>query len=318
MKRVWTIPEIVPAVLFVLVFVGAAIWNRYFLDFGYLLDTTSIYAESALLAIGMTFVIVAGGIDLSVASMLALVACVTAKLMSTGMSPWIAGLLALGLGLGLGLMNGALVAYAKLPSFLVTLGTMALFRGAAQALMGSASVRAPDAFSGVDRMVVGGYKAQAPLLIVVVGFLIAAVVLHRTIFGRHCMAVGTNERASFFAGVDTARVKLVTFGISGFLAGVGALMMDSRLGVARYDHARGMELDAIAATVLGGVAITGGRGTMGGVAIAIALLMVVRTAMGLANISPDLQLMAIGCVMIFSVASTMGLARVSGRRRPSR
>lgn len=318
MKRSWALPELVPAVLFVVVFSGAAIWNRYFLDFGYLLDTTSIYAESALLAIGVTFVIVAGGIDLSVASILALVACVTAKLMASGMSPWLAGGLGIALGTALGLVNGALVAYAKLPSFLVTLGTMALFRGAAQALMGSASVRLPDGFAGVDRMVVAGYKAQAPLVIVLVAFVVAAFALHRTIFGRHCFAVGTNERASFFAGVDTPRVKLATFAISGLMASVGALMMDSRLGVARYDHARGMELDAIAAAVLGGVAITGGRGTIGGVAIAIALLMVVRTAMGLANISPDLQLMAIGCVMIFSVASTMGLARASARRRPSR
>lgn len=305
-------PEVVPAMLLVATFAAAAVWNPAFLDGAYLLGATSLYAELALLTLGVTYVIVSGNIDLSIASNLALCACVVAKLSAAGVPILLAALVGVACGAALGALNGLLVAYGRLPSFLVTLGTLALYRGAAQALMGSASLPLPEQFVGADRTTLAW--VPLPLLIVVFFALDAGLVLHRTIFGRWVFATGTNEQAAWFAGVPTKKVKLAVFTIAGTLAGVGALLIDSRLGVARFDHARGMELDAITAAVLGGVGIFGGRGTVVGTMLALLLVAVVRTALGLANVGAETQLTIIGLLLVTSVAASDGLDRLSRRR----
>jgi len=304
-------PETVTVGLLILAFVGGAILSPFFLDVGFLFNYTSLFIEVGIMAIGMTFVIISGNIDLSVASTLALVASVAGVLffdLSIPMALTI--VLALGLGAALGWFNGLMVTRMKLPSLAVTLATLALYRGAAQILVGddsrpklawSRDVTFPEWFVGIHRIYIPGTPIPVPLVIFIVLAIVMGIVLHRTIFGRWTYSIGTNQQAARFSGVPTDRVKLLIFTLSGFLSGLAGLMMVSRLGVARYDHARGWELDVITAVVLGGTDIFGGRGTMFGTVVAYLLLIFLRTGMGVANIKAESQLAVIGSLLIISI-----------------
>jgi rhamnose transport system permease protein len=307
MRRLLHWPELVPAVLLVVAFIGGALASRFFLDANYLLDRTTIYAEIGLMVVGMTFVIICGQIDLSVASTLALVACVTAKI-AVHQSIGVAIVVGLGLGAALGAINGALVAYAKMPSFLVTLATLALYRGIAQALLGSESIPLPPKFTGVHEVYLP-YPIPVMLVLVVLVAVILGLVLHRSVFGRWLYATGSNEQAAEFGAVPVARVKFTVFVLSGLLAGIGGILMDSRLGVARFDHAKGFELDVITATVLGGTSIYGGKGSMLGALLAFFLIFFVRTGLGLANVTAEYQLTAVGTLLVFAVAANTFVER---------
>lgn len=315
MKRIFARREMVPAVLAILAFAVGAFASPYFLDARYLLDASSLYVEIGLLALGMTLVIVAGHIDLSVASILALVACVTAKLLNSGWSPAMALPTGLALGTALGWLNGAIVARLKLPSFVVTLATMAAYRGAAQVLVGSESAKVPANLIGIDFSTVPETPIPLPLAILVVTAILVGLVLHRTVLGRWIVACGTNERAAFFSGVPTPRVTATVFAMSGFLAGFAGLIIGSRLGVARFDHGRGMEVDAITAVVLGGASIAGGSGTVLGTGLALLLIALLRTGMGVANVTAEYQLAAVGTLLVVSVIVGNLADRVRSSRR---
>ena len=302
MRKVLTWPELIPAILLIIAFIAGTRESTFF-SFHYLLDSTTTVAEIGLMIVGMTFVIVCGEIDLSVASNLALVACATAKLAQHFSLPIavVAGLLC---GALLGAFNGVLVAYGKLPSFLVTLATYALFRGVAQALVGSESIALPPKFTGVDTIFFP-YPIPATLVLVLFVALGLGLVLHTTVFGRWLYAVGSNEQAALYSSVPTARLKLGVFVLSGLLSGLGGILMDSRLGVARFDHARGFELDVITATVLGGASIYGGKGSMLGSVLAFFMIYFVRAGLGLANVTAEYQLAIVGTLLIFAVGLNM-------------
>jgi rhamnose transport system permease protein len=221
--------------------------------------------------------------------------------------------LALGFGAFLGWINGVLVTRIRLPALAVTLATLALYRGAAQVLVGddsrprlawSRDVVFPEWFVGIHRVYIPGTPIPVPLVLFVILAIVLGIVLHRTIFGRWVFAIGTNQQAARFSGVPTDRIKVLIFTLSGFLSGLAGLIMVSRLGVARYDHARGWELDVITAVVLGGTDIFGGRGTMFGTVMAYLLLIFLRTGMGVANIKAESQLAVIGSLLIISVLAS--------------
>jgi len=288
-------------------FVGSRL-STQFLDASYLLDTTSVYIETGIIATAMTFIIISGNIDLSVASTLALVACVTGVLHAEhGLAMGPAIICGLLLGALLGFFNGLLITWLRLPSLTVTLGTFALYRGLAQVLLGDHSVsNFPDWFVGIDsihiaRTLFHNPPIPAPLIIFLVLALIAGAVLHRTVLGRWTYAIGTNSTASRYSGIAVDRVTLLLFTFSGFLAGLSGLIMTSRLGIAKYDMGLGLELDAITAVVLGGTDIFGGRGTMFGTVITFFLIVVLRTGMGLHNIKPEQQMLVLGLLLIFSI-----------------
>ncbi len=307
MRRILHWPELAPAILVVLAFIAGALESPYFLDYRYLLEHTTLFAEIGLMVIGMTLVIVCGQIDLSVASNLALVACLSAKLAANQSIPVVV-VAALAMGGSLGAFNGVLVAYAKLPSFLVTLGTLAFYRGAAQAIAGSESISLPDRIKGIDQIYL---PYPVPLTLVLVLFFAIGIglVLHWSIFGRWLFAIGSNEPAAKFAAIPTARVQLAVFVISGVLAGLGGVLMDSRLGVARFDHAKGFELDVITATVLGGASIYGGKGSMLGAILAFFLIYFVKTGLGLANVLAEYQLACVGTLLVVAVGLNIALRR---------
>jgi len=218
--------------------------------------------------------------------------------------------LALLLSLGLGAFNGWLVTRMKLPALAVTLATLALYRGAAQVLVGddsrpklawSRDIVFPDWFVGIHRVYIPGTSIPLPLVIFIVLAIILGIVLHKTTFGRWVYAIGTNEEAARYAGVPVRRVKMAIFALMGLLSGLAGLIMVSRLSVARYDHARGWELDVITAVVLGGTDIFGGRGSMFGSVAAFLLIIFLRTGMGVANVKAESQLAVIGTLLIVAI-----------------
>jgi rhamnose transport system permease protein len=290
---------LIPGVLLLLSIILASRLSPHFLDARYLLDTSTLYAEMGLLALAMTLVIISGNIDLSVGSIMVLVACLAAKFFEMGLGIPAVVFLSLIIGSSLGSLNGYLIAKLKLPSFLMTLGTMAIARGAAQAMMGPSSVKLPKAFTGLDQSLVLGLPW--PLTIFLLCAVLIGILLHRTVFGRWVTGVGSNEKAALFSGVPVDRVKILVFGLSGLMAAGAALMMDSRYGVARHNFALGIELEAITVAVLGGAAIKGGEGTILGTTFALFLFMVIKTAMGVANVKPEYQLTAIGVLLILAV-----------------
>ncbi len=303
-----------PALLVLLAFAIGAVQSPYFLDARYLFDSSTLYVETGLLAIGMTLVIISGNIDLSVASILALVAVVSGKLLEAGWPVPAVFATALSLGVVLGLINGALVAYAALPSFMVTIATLALYRGIAHAMLGSESVMVPPSFSGIDFATVPGTPIPISLPLLLVIGLLAGLVLHKSLLGAWIYSQGANERASFFSGVPTQGVKLAVFGISGLMAALAALHIDSRLGVARYDHARGLEVDVITAVVLGGTAIAGGKGSIAGTLLALLLIALLRTGMGVANVKAEYQLAVIGGLLVLTMVFSNLAERYAARR----
>jgi rhamnose transport system permease protein len=311
MWRWMTAPETYSAALLAAGFAVCAATVPRFLDSGYLFDRSSLYIETGLVALAMTFVIVGGHIDLSAGAMLALCGCVGAGLVGNGVPAVPAAVLVLLLGCALGFVNGLLVARCRLPSLVVTLATMAVYRGAAQVLVGDHSLSVPEHLAGVDRCNVAGTPAPAPLVILIGTAVVLGLVLHRTVFGRRIVAMGTNADAARYAGVPVSRTTVAVFVMSGAIAAVGSMLMVSRVAVARYDHALGMELSAITAVVLGGASIFGGRGTVFGTVLAIALIACLQTGMGVANVKAEYQQTASGALLIVAVL----LSNIAGRLR---
>ncbi len=311
MRRLFRHPEAVTLALLAIAFAAGALQSPYFLDATYLLDASTLHVETGLLALGMTFVIVGGQIDLSVASNMALSACLVAIALEAGLPMPLAILLGPAAGAALGAINGLVVVWARLPSFVVTLGTMALYRGVAQILLGPSSVALPKEFAGFDRLGVGPVPTSLIALLAIAAAL--GLLLHRGVFGRRVFAIGANEEAALYSGIPVARAKVAVFALCGMLCGLAALHLDSRLGVSRFDLARGAELDAITAVVLGGASIYGGRGSILGTVLALFLLAVLKTGMGLANVKAEYQLAAIGALLILAVLSSNALLS----RRPA-
>jgi rhamnose transport system permease protein len=304
-------PELVVTALLLAAFVVSGLLSPYFLDASFIFRQVLLYMEIGIMALGATLVIISGNLDLSMAGLLAMVACVTAYLHAQVRLPMeLCIALGLLLGTAAGAFNGYFVAVLGLPSLLVTLATMALYRGVAQILLGDHSIQDfPQWFQGIDRHVIPGTPIPAPFLIFLGLAVVLGLVLHRSIFGRWVYALGTNAKASYFSGVPTRRVKLLLFALSGFLCGLAGLMLDSRLLVARYDHATGWELEAITAVVLGGTAITGGRGSIYGTVVALFLMAILRTGMGVANVKVESQLAVTGTLLVVAVLMSNALAR---------
>jgi rhamnose transport system permease protein len=307
-------PETIAALLLAAGFTLSAILVPGFLDVSYLLDRSTIDMEAGLIAITMTFVIAAGHIDLSVASILALTAAIVAKLnisLNVPLTPLVIAAPFIG-GL-LGAVNGTIVTRLGLPSLVVTLATMASYRGVTQVLIGDASMRAPGWFVGFDKLWPAGLMPW-PVLVFLVTAIALSLVLHKTLFGRYVLAIGTNPQAALYSGVPVARATLAIFILSGVASGGAAMMMFSRLGSTRWDAARGMELDVITAVVLGGASIFGGRATVIGSVIALLLIFALHTAMGLTDISVQKQNGAVGVLLIATVLLSSGMARLRGQR----
>jgi rhamnose transport system permease protein len=292
--------EVVPFALLIIASIVSTLLSPYFFAVDNLRDMTSQFMEEGLMALPMTMVIICANIDLSVGSILGLVSLGFGLRYVSGWPIELDMIFALALGASLGGINGLLVTRLRLPSLVVTLGTLALFRGMAQVLDGDGQVSSyPDWFVGIDQRYVLGIPA--PLLIFAGCAIVFGLVLHRTTFGRLVYAIGSNEEACRFSAIPVDRIKLIVFVLSGLMSGAGAVMITSRLGSSRWDVGLGFELDVITAVVLGGTDIFGGKGSILGTLFALFTIGVVRNGMGLANYNGDEQSMVIGALLVLSI-----------------
>ncbi|MBE2233130.1 MAG: ABC transporter permease [Anaerolinea sp.] len=276
--------------------------SPYFLDARNLSRTSSDFMEIGLMMLPMVFIIITGGIDLSVASNLAMCASFMGWLFMRGVPIWPAALAALLLGATGGLFNGLLVARVKLPPLVVTLGTYAFYRGVAYVLLGDQAARGyPAGFTFIGQGKLPGTLIPFSVALFIVLAIVFGLVLHRTTFGRTLFAIGNNENATAYSGVPVARTKIIVYTISGLMAGLAGIVLAARFGSTRPDIGLGLELAVITAAVLGGVDINGGIGTMGGAVLSLLLIGLLRFGMGLLNIQGQVQGMVIGLLLILSI-----------------
>jgi rhamnose transport system permease protein len=276
--------------------------SPYFLDARNLSRTSSDFMEMGIMMLPMVFIIIAGGIDLSVASNLGMCASFMGWLFMQGVNIWVAALAALVLGSLAGLLNGVLVARVKLPPLVVTLGTYAFYRGVAYVLLGDQAARDyPAAFTFIGQGKLPGTLIPFSVLLFGLLAIVFGLVLHRTTFGRYTFSIGNNENATLYSGVPVARVKMILFTVSGLMAALAGLVLAARFGSTRPDIGGGLELSVITAAVLGGVDINGGTGTMVGAVLSLLLIGLMRFGMGLLNIQGQVQGVVIGLLLILSI-----------------
>lgn len=274
-----------------------------------LLDTMPIL----LIALPMTLVIATGEIDLSVASVVGLASVVTGVLTQAGMPFMLAAFFALvagGLG---GALNGFLVTVVGLPSLAVTIGSLALFRGLAVGLLGTTAVTDfPEFWTDLAKAKLGGTSLPVVTLLFLVLLVLFTVLLHFTPFGRGIFAAGLSKEAAHFSGVRVERTKFILFILTGLVSALAGIYYTLRYGSARGDNATGLELQVIAAVLLGGVSIFGGRGAIHGVIFGVLLIGVLASALRLANVTADVINIITGLLLVASVVSTSVLAWFRG------
>ena len=288
------------ALIILMVFVS--ILNPAFLQSNNLLNLMRQLIINGFIALGMTFVILTGGIDLSVGSTLALTSAIFAGLLQNGMNTGLAILIALVLGLVLGLLNGILITKGKLAPFIVTLATMTIFRGLTLVYTDGRPIAGPRddfAFKFLGKGQFLGIPFQVILFIL--AFLVLWMILNKTALGRKIYAVGGNEKASFISGINIDKVKIWVYVISSLMAVLSGLVLTSRLNSAQPTAGAAHEMDAIAAVVLGGTSMTGGSGSLTGTLIGILILGVLNNGLNLLGVSSFYQQIVKGIVILIAV-----------------
>lgn len=300
-RSLFASPLALPLIGLIVVSVLMGLASDNFFSVSNLLNVLRQVSIVAILAVGMTFVILTGGIDLSVGAVMAFSGTIAAGLMVNMGMPAGVGLLAgLLVGFGLGMFNGILVAWGRMPAIIVTLATMGIARGLGLIYSGGYPISGlPSWISwfGVGRIGI----VPVPVIAMVLVYLVAWVLLHRTAFGRHVYAIGGNETAAKLSGVKTERVKLAVYTISGVTACLAALILTGRLMSGQPNAGVGFELDAIAAVVLGGTAIAGGRGLILGTLIGAVLLGILNNGLNLMGINPYLQDVIKGFIILLAI-----------------
>ncbi len=273
----------------------------------------------ALLALGVAPVIIAGDIDISIAAMLALCGVFMAKLWVDGMDIWIAALLAVALGGVLGLINGMFVVLLELPSLAITLGTLGAYTGVAFLIIGGAAItNFPLGLVRLGSGTIGHSQFEISTAVVVGLLLMLTFVVHATSFGRGLFAVGAGRQAALFSGIAVTRTRLIAFVISGLFAALAAVFYLGNYDTAQATIANDQLLPAITAVILGGVSAYGGTGTIPGVALAVILLALLESALGLAGVSGQAQTIAVGVLLILAIGARTLIQAVSNLRRPTR
>jgi len=298
--------------------------NPAFLHPDNLLEMSRFFVETGLVALAMTPIIITGGIDLSVGSMVGL--CVVVMGLAwrhLHVGPGVGLALGMAVGAVAGLGNGAFVAWVRVPPLIVTLATMALYRGLALGLGASSPVSDfPQSYYELGQSyytVLGVMQVPQQLPVFIIVLALVAIVLHRTVFGRYVYAIGHNERGAWFAGVPVARTKLLLYVFSGLMAGLAGAIFLSRVATAKADAGTLMELDAITVCVLGGVSITGGRGTVLGSLLGLLIVSSLVRGLTMARVPFEDQKIILGAVLIVAafvhqMVGARGTKRTKERR----
>lgn len=295
-------------VVFVALCLVLSLSTPHFLTLGNLLNVALQTVINAIMAVGLTVVIISAGIDLSVGSILALAGVTLGYALHAGWPVSLAILAALAVGLACGTVNGLLVAYGRLPAFIATLGMMSVARGGALLVSGGRPV---SGFSESFRWLATGEAAAIPVPVILMGLVYVAAhfVLRRTKFGRYVYAMGGNEEAALLSGVPVARYKVGLYGVCGVTAALAAVVLTARLNSAQPIAGLGYELDAIAAAVIGGTSLMGGQGSVIGTLVGALIMGVLRNGLNLLDVSSFLQQVVLGAVIITAVLLDMTLKR---------
>jgi rhamnose transport system permease protein len=269
-----------------------------------LLNQGRLMAEVALVALPMTFIIITGGIDLSVGSIMGLTAILLGVLwQNVGLPLPAAIVLAVAAAALCGFGNGLGITRLKVPPLIMTLATLALYRGLAEGISQARSVRGyPEWFFVLGQGQVFGVPTQ--LWLVVIAVIVFWVVLERTTFGRSLYAIGHNETAARYSAIRVDRIKLITYTLSGLMSGIAGVIFVSRVSTTRSDMGTGLELDVIAAVVLGGTSIFGGVGTIAGTVLGFTLIQLLKNGLALTGVKGDATIVVIGTVLILSILVT--------------
>jgi len=297
----WLRHETILGALTVLALVVLAILSDKFFTADNLLNQGRLMSEVGLVALAMTFVIVTGGIDLSVGSILGLTAILLGVFwQNVGMPLPIAIVMAIACGTLAGLANGLIITRFKVPPLIATLATLALYRGLAEGISQARSVRGyPEWFFFFGQGEILGVPVQLWLLGILT--VVAAVILGLTPFGRATYAIGANETAARFSGIRVDATKLWIYTAAGFLSALAAVIFVSRVTTTRSDMGTGLELDVITGVVLGGTSIFGGKGTIIGTALGLILIQALKNGLALSGVKGDGTIVVIGIVLIAAI-----------------
>lgn len=286
----------------ILLIIIVSILNPSFLSISNIFNVLRQVSISAIIAFGMTFVILTGGIDLSVGSTLALTGAIAASMLAGGTDPIIAMLVALALGLLLGAINGVVITKGKVAPFIATLATMTVYRGLTLVYTNGKPISGLGDHYAFQLFGKGYFFGiPVPVITTIIAFLVLYFVLHKTTYGRKVYAVGGNEEASKLSGINADLVKIGVYAISGLLAALSALILTSRLNSAQPTAGESYELDAIAAVVLGGTSLNGGKGWIFGTLIGALIIGVLNNGMNLIGVSSFWQQVVKGIVIILAV-----------------
>jgi ribose transport system permease protein len=279
-----------------------SIRSPFFFTVSNILNVAGELPEIGLLVVGLTFVIIAGGMDLSVGSVVGLAAAVLALLCHTGLNIWICTFLALLVGAACGALNGLFIAGFKMQSVVVTVGTLVLFRGAIYVLTNSRPQSGfPEEFSFLGQGTLLGVPFNFLLLLVVA--VSAHFVLTRTVYGRRIFALGNNEEALRYSGGPVTATRFATFLFSGILAAAAGVLLASRLASTQANTGQGFELEAITAVLMGGVNIFGGRGTIAGAFIGLLIIVILRNGLNVIGVSSVIETLILGVLILVAVGA---------------
>ncbi|QJD82103.1 ABC transporter permease [Cohnella herbarum] len=286
-------------ILYIIIVVFFSLKSPYFLTVNNFLNIGLATSILGIIAVAMTFVIISGGIDLSIGSIVALTGVITAQVYESSGSLPLAIISGLCIGVVMGLLNGFLITYLKINPLITTLGTMSIGRGLAFVMSGGSTSSMAD-FKYLGR----GYLLGIPfpLILMIIIFIIAYFVLKHTIFGRTVYAIGGNEVASRLAAIPVRRNQMLIYLICGLAAALGGLILTSQLGAGAPQAATGIEMSVIAAVILGGCSLAGGRGTIIGTLLGVIILGTVNNGLVLLNVSSYWQEVARGFVLLAAVA----------------
>ncbi|RVD54854.1 ABC transporter permease [Mesorhizobium sp. M2D.F.Ca.ET.185.01.1.1] len=294
--------EALLVVIAVVIFAVNSFASPYFLDPWSLSDLTFNFTEKGLIALAMALLIISGEIDLSVAAIVALASTMMGMAVQAGAGTPVLVAIGIAVGLACGAFNGLLVTRLGLPSIVVTIGTMSLFRGIAFIILGDHAYKGyPESFAFFGQ----GYVWWVFSFELALFLLTASIywfVLHRTSFGRRVFAIGNNPVACQFSGVRVDRIKFILFCLTGLMSGIASVLITSRLGSTRPSIAQGYELEAITMVVLGGVSILGGAGSILGVVLAAFIMGLVTFGLGLLNVPGIVMSIFIGLLLIVVIA----------------
>lgn len=297
-----TLQKIGPLIGLIVIFIILSILSPNFLTLTNILNVLRQISINALIAFGMTFVILTGGIDLSVGSILALAGAITAGMMSSGMDPFLAVLLGLMAGALMGAFNGFVISKGKVAPFIATLATMTIFRGLTLVYTNGRPI---SGFSDSVFFTLLGrgyfFGIPVPVIMMLLSFAVLYFILRKTTFGRRTYAIGGNEEASVLAGIKADRLKIWIYSLTGTLSALAGIILASRLNSAQPTAGVTYELDAIAAVVLGGTSLSGGRGWIFGTLVGALIIGMLNNGLNLLNVSSFYQQVVKGGVILLAV-----------------